>query len=129
MVYCGEHKMSKSLGNMVFVRELIDESSPDAVRLHLLSHHYREPWDQPLDAGVPTVELAAKLSRSLADAGDPSDAELERYRGAFLDAMANDLDTPAAIAEIERLSGSEEPAARRAAKALGQRVLGLTFAA
>ena len=129
MVYCGEHKMSKSLGNMVFVRELIDDSSPDAVRLHLLSHHYREPWDQPLDAGVPTVELAAKLSRSLADAGDPSDAELERYRGAFLDAMANDLDTPAAIAEIERLSGSEEPAARRAAKALGQRVLGLTFAA
>ena len=44
-------------------------------------------------------------------------------------AQANDLDTPAAIAEIERLSGSEEPAARRAAKALGQRVLGLTFAA
>ncbi len=82
-----------------------------------------------MDAGVPTVELAAKLSRSLADAGAPSDAELERYRGAFLDAMANDLDTPAAIAEIERLSGSEEPAARRAAKALGQRVLGLTFAA
>ena len=41
--------------------------------------------------------------------------------------MANDLDTAAAIAEIERLSGSEEPGARRAAKALGQRVLGLTF--
>jgi len=128
MVYCGEHKMSKSLGNMVFVRDLIDGSSPDALRLHLLSHHYRQPWDQPLDAGVPTVDQAEKLTRALADVGAPSDAELERYRGEFLAAMANDLDTPAAIAEIERLSGSEEPAARRAAKALGQRVLGLTFA-
>ncbi len=129
MVYCGEHKMSKSLGNMVFVRDLIDGSSPDALRLHLLSHHYREPWDQPAGAGVPTVELAANLARSLASAGNPSDAELERYRSDFLDAMANDLDTPAAIAELERLSGIEEPAARRAAKALGQRVLGLTFEA
>ncbi len=128
MVYCGEHKMSKSLGNMVFVRDLIDGSSPDALRLHLLSHHYRQPWDQPLDAGVPTVDLAEKLTRAFADVGAPSDAELERYRGEFLAAMANDLDTPAAIAEIERMSGSEEPAARRAAKALGQRVLGLTFA-
>jgi cysteinyl-tRNA synthetase len=113
---------------MVFVRDLIDGSSPDALRLHLLSHHYREPWDQPMDAGVPTVEFAAKLARSLADAGDPGDAELERYRGAFLDALANDLDAPGAIAEIERLSGSEDPAARRVAKALGKRVLGLTFA-
>ncbi len=129
MVYCGEHKMSKSLGNMVFVRDLIDGSTPDALRLHLLSHHYREAWDQPMDAGVPTVDQAARLTRALADSAAPSDAELERYRGGFLEAMADDLNTPAAIAEIERLSGSEDPAARRAAKALGQRVLGLTFAA
>jgi L-cysteine:1D-myo-inositol 2-amino-2-deoxy-alpha-D-glucopyranoside ligase len=128
MVYCGEHKMSKSLGNMVFVRDLIDGSSPDALRLHLLSHHYRETWDHPLDAAVPTTDLAAQLTRSLADAGEATDDEIERYGAAFLDALADDLDTPSAIAELERLSGSEEPGARRAAKALGQRLLGLKFA-
>jgi L-cysteine:1D-myo-inositol 2-amino-2-deoxy-alpha-D-glucopyranoside ligase len=127
MVYCGEHKMSKSLGNMVFVADLID-GSPDALRLHLLSHHYRESWDHPMDADVPTMDLAARLTNALADAGDASEEEIERYGRPFLEAFANDLDTPTAITELERLSGSEEPGARRAAKALGQRILGLTFA-
>jgi L-cysteine:1D-myo-inositol 2-amino-2-deoxy-alpha-D-glucopyranoside ligase len=127
MVYCGEHKMSKSLGNMVFVRDLIDGSSADALRLHLLLHHYRETWDHPLGDPVPTTDLAARLTRALAGAGDAAADEIERYSPAVLEALADDLDTPRAIAELERLSGSEDPAARRAAKALGQQLLGLTF--
>ncbi|MEX0682236.1 MAG: cysteine--tRNA ligase [Dehalococcoidia bacterium] len=127
MVYCGEHKMSKSLGNMVFVGDLLDVVSADALRLHLLSHHYRKAWDHPMSAGIDTDGLAARLTQAVADAGEATDAEIERYGAAFLEAMADDLDTRRAIAELERLAGSEEPAANRVAKALGQRVLGLTF--
>jgi cysteinyl-tRNA synthetase len=127
MVYCGEHKMSKSLGNMVFVADLIDGDSPDALRLHLLTHHYRESWDHPMNAGLPTRDLATRLASALAGSGEASDDEIERYGETFLAALANDLDTPAAIAELERLSASEDPADRRTARTLGERVIGLTF--
>jgi L-cysteine:1D-myo-inositol 2-amino-2-deoxy-alpha-D-glucopyranoside ligase len=127
MVYCGEHKMSKSLGNMVFVADLLKEVSVDALRLYLLSHHYRKAWDHPMDATVPTGALAARLAAALADAGDASDDEVERYGAPLLEAMADDLDTPRAISELERLAGSEEPGARRAARALATNVLGLSL--
>src|SRR5690606_23821228 len=42
--YQGE-KMSKSLGNLVFVSELLKRNDPRAVRLALLPHHYRTPWE------------------------------------------------------------------------------------
>ena len=62
MVYCGEHKMSKSLGNMVFVADLLKWCPADALRLHLLSHHYRKPWNHPIDADLPTCELSQRLT-------------------------------------------------------------------
>ncbi|MGH9311105.1 MAG: cysteine--tRNA ligase, partial [Vicinamibacterales bacterium] len=42
--YQGE-KMSKSLGNLVLVRDVLDSYSSDALRLYLLSHHYRQSWE------------------------------------------------------------------------------------
>jgi L-cysteine:1D-myo-inositol 2-amino-2-deoxy-alpha-D-glucopyranoside ligase len=57
-------KMSKSLGNLVFVGDLLKEWDPMAIRLALLEHHYRTDWDwQQTD-----LELGA--------------ARLERWRGA-----------------------------------------------
>lgn len=45
MVYLGGRKMSKSLGNLVFVGELLKENEADAVRLSILSNHYRDHWE------------------------------------------------------------------------------------
>jgi hypothetical protein len=75
------------------------------------------------------VALAQRLASALSgvEAGDAD--EVDRYAGPFLEALADDFNTPAAIAELERLSGSEEPGARRAARSVGERILGLTFAA
>jgi L-cysteine:1D-myo-inositol 2-amino-2-deoxy-alpha-D-glucopyranoside ligase len=127
MVYCGEHKMSKSLGNMVFVGDLLKRYSADALRLHLLSHPYAKPWDHPQGAPVPTEDLAQSLDKALADAADPTPDEIVQYSGDLEAALANDLNTVAAIRALEALAANSAPAARRAGKALGQRVLGLTF--
>jgi L-cysteine:1D-myo-inositol 2-amino-2-deoxy-alpha-D-glucopyranoside ligase len=126
MVYCGEHKMSKSLGNMVFVSELIQKCPADAIRLHLLSHHYRQAWNHPKEATLPTLDLSRELAAALADAGEASQDEIERHGKQFLAAMADDLNTPLAIRELSVLAEGDAPA-RRAARTLGGQVLGMTF--
>ncbi|HET9480193.1 MAG TPA: class I tRNA ligase family protein, partial [Candidatus Polarisedimenticolia bacterium] len=128
MVYCGEHKMSKSLGNMVFVADLLEWCSADALRLHLLSHHYRKPWDHPIGADLPTCDLAEILSARLGEVEDGTDEDIDRHGAPFLEALADDFDTPRAIEEITRMAESSDPGEQRAARALGQRILGLTFA-
>jgi L-cysteine:1D-myo-inositol 2-amino-2-deoxy-alpha-D-glucopyranoside ligase len=87
-------KMSKSLGNLVFVEDLVRHSEPAAVRLALLDHHYRTDWDWTsgdLDRSV--ARLA--LWRS-ARTGDGS-AALDGVR----DALDDDLDTPGALLTID----------------------------
>jgi L-cysteine:1D-myo-inositol 2-amino-2-deoxy-alpha-D-glucopyranoside ligase len=83
-------KMSKSLGNLVFVGDLLKEWDPMAVRLALLAHHYRTDWDwQDRDLEV----AAARLERwRAAGSNGPTDpAALEAVRG-FLDDDLNAAD-------------------------------------
>lgn len=93
MVRMDGEKMSKSLGNLVFVHDLIDEGyDPAAVRLGVLAHHYRDEWSWN-DQIMP--EAAARLERwRAAGAGDEGLA-------ATRDALDNDLDTPTAVAAID----------------------------
>ena len=61
MVRLGGEKMSKSLGNLVFVSRLrADGTDPMAIRLAILAHHYRQDWDWT-DAGL--ADAAARLAR------------------------------------------------------------------
>src|ERR671932_1082357 len=48
-VYAGQAKMSKSLRNLVLVRDLLRNHHPDALRLYLLDHHYRDVWEYERD--------------------------------------------------------------------------------
>ena len=107
-------KMSKSLGNLVFVSDLLDRSEPAAVRLALLDHHYRGDWewfDSDLDRAVERLVVW----RSVGD-GDGLNA-LERVR-ACLD---NDLDTPSALKALD------EAAARGENVAAGAALLGVSL--
>ena len=92
MVRMDGEKMSKSLGNLVFVSELRKHWDPMAIRLALLAHHYRTPWDWRDDL---LPEAADRLAAWRA-AGEAEGA-LEEVRHC-LDA---DLDTPGAVAAID----------------------------
>jgi L-cysteine:1D-myo-inositol 2-amino-2-deoxy-alpha-D-glucopyranoside ligase len=110
--YRGE-KMSKSLGNMVFVRDALRQYDADAIRLYLLNHHYRTPWEYEDDgpaAFLPLVRRAADALASPADAGASLDAA--PFLADFDGALADDLDTPAAIAAFRSLVEAMRDAGR-----------------
>src|SRR5207253_7645577 len=92
MVHYDGRKMSKSLGNLVFVADLCEKSDPRAVRLALAAQHYRTPWEW--HAGL--LDVAAARLDAWLDAG-PGAAAAEDVRGAIDD----DLDTPGAAAPID----------------------------
>ena len=100
MVGLGGVKMSKSLGNLVFVHRLRDEGVPaGAIRLAVLAHHYREDWDWT-DAGL--VEARERLDAWSRAAALPTGPPAGSLVTAMRSAIADDLDTPSAMAAVDR---------------------------
>jgi L-cysteine:1D-myo-inositol 2-amino-2-deoxy-alpha-D-glucopyranoside ligase len=92
LVWKGDHKMSKSLGNLVFISDLRKSWDPAAIRLMILAHHYRTDWHWH-DSLMP---VATERLRRWVAAG-PGDGALAEVRAALDD----DLDTPRALAAID----------------------------
>ena len=92
MVRLNGTKMSKSLGNLVFVHDLLDKWEAPAVRLAIVANHYRANWDWHDDLMPEAAERLERWRR--AGAGDGA---LEAVRHA----LDTDLDTPAAVAAID----------------------------
>jgi len=93
MVSLGGEKMSKSLGNLVFVHRLLEEGhDPAAIRMALLSQGYRQSWewkDSMLDEAEDRLDRWRSAGRG--------DGALEAVR----EHLDDDLDTPAAIGAID----------------------------
>jgi L-cysteine:1D-myo-inositol 2-amino-2-deoxy-alpha-D-glucopyranoside ligase len=106
MVRMDGEKMSKSLGNLVFVSDLRKEWDTRAIRLGVVSHHYRTPWEWHDDL-LPT---AAKRLQAWVDAGE-GDAALEEVR----DRLDDDLDTPGAVGAIDAAVAAGRGVSRAAA--------------
>src|SRR4029077_4543573 len=97
-------KMSKSLGNLIYVDELARASSPAAIRMMFSRHHYREGWDfnpvelQRAEEHLHIYQAAAQVG------GELGMDEVNEYRSWFYDALDQDLDTPGAISVLDRLA-------------------------
>lgn len=125
VAYEGE-KMSKSLGNLVFVNELLQTSDPRAIRLALMHHHYRagfEWHDTDIQDGTALLHRLLAAARRT-DGPDPRPFA-ERVRAA----IDHDLDAPRALEALDELadailSGGSDPAAPEALHDLG-RLLGI----
>ena len=99
MVFMNGSKMSKSLGNLEFVDRLRKQHDPRAIRLALIANHYRTEWEWTA-AAMSSAQQRLTLW-SGANSGD-GNAGLEAVRSALDD----DLNTPAAIDEIDRAARS-----------------------
>ena len=94
-------KMSKSLGNVLLVRDLVQTIPGEVLRLALLSAHYR----QPLDWSDDTIEQATKMLERLYGAIRGITVSDATRRSAappptFIAALEDDLNTPKAMAEL-----------------------------
>jgi L-cysteine:1D-myo-inositol 2-amino-2-deoxy-alpha-D-glucopyranoside ligase len=98
MVFYEGAKMSKSLGNLVMVRDLLKEYSPDAIRLYLGSHHYRESWSH-VDEELSSAQERIGLINSAINitGGSRGAVESESNKLTFYQAMGDDLFTPIAV--------------------------------
>ena len=99
-------KMSKSLGNLVFVGDLVKEWEPMAVRLALLGHHYRHDWEWRDEDLVTAAERLESWRASLS-----ASSGLDNQAGSLLvvrRALDDDLDAPGALAALDELAQAGE---------------------
>jgi L-cysteine:1D-myo-inositol 2-amino-2-deoxy-alpha-D-glucopyranoside ligase len=111
MVSYQGRKMSKSLGNLVFVNKLLaDGADPMAIRLALLAHHYRSDWEWTgaalgdADARLARWRAALAHTEAAVSAGPevtPSTAAAEALAGVRA-RMRDDLDAPGALGIVDR---------------------------
>ena len=127
LLQLGADKMSKSIGNLITVKEALEKYSADALRIFVLGSHYRSP--------LTYSELALEASESGADrlrqavqveGGEKKDGQVdvEPYRQRFVEAMDDDFNTPQAMAAVFDLARDINRASDESYDVLpGQRLL------
>jgi cysteinyl-tRNA synthetase len=103
-----EEKMTRHLGNVISVQEALQKYSADAIRLFILSSHYRSPltWREDnvlgMERGVERIQAALKdyPGSPPTNPGDALCEEAERARREFIAGMDDDFNTPRAVAQV-----------------------------
>ncbi len=139
MVLRDGEKMSKSSGNVVSVADALARWSPDALRLFVLTKHYRQPTnltDEAMAAAARGVERLAQALEPAEGGGGGAPPDAAPFRARFIEAMDDDLNTAQALAALFDLArainrGREEgadPAPAQATLRELASVLGLALA-
>jgi cysteinyl-tRNA synthetase len=101
MIQSTGEKMAKSVGNIAPLHEVIDRYGREAVVMYLVSGHYRQPLafsEAALDQAKANVSRIREAARRLSPGSSPDD--LDELRDRFFDALANDFNTPEALAYL-----------------------------
>jgi cysteinyl-tRNA synthetase len=136
MVNMGAEKMSKSLGNTLWIREILKRHDADALRFWFLGTHYRNPIEYAEERLVEAARALERLRGPIREAGkhaesqtfgdaDGLPADLAPFRKDFIDAMDDDFNTPQALGvlfemthALNRLQGRSVQDRVRGARAL-----------
>jgi cysteinyl-tRNA synthetase len=106
LLQLGENKMSKSLGNLITVKQALELYSSDAIRLFILNSHYRSPLTYSEEALKAAESGMERLRQAARDAGeaDGSALDVEPYKSRFMGSMDDDFNTAQALAAIFELA-------------------------
>jgi cysteinyl-tRNA synthetase len=102
MIQATGEKMAKSVGNIALLHEVIERWGREAVIMYLIGGHYRQPLafsESELEDADRRVHRIREAMRRL-DHGATSPQEMARHRDAFFDALADDFNTPKALASL-----------------------------
>lgn len=131
-------KMSKSLGNVVRISDALSRHSAEVLRLFFLLAHYRSPldftWERLQEAAAAyerLLDFVTQVEQRVGSGSEEAAEPVDRARDDFHAAMADDLNTPQALAALNRLvtqghswldqkGGAAQPKLRHAAKTLGE---------
>lgn len=106
MVRHDGEKMSKSLGNLVMVRDLLEEGwHPDALRIYMSSYQYRQPWEFHAESLEKATATAQRLRAAASSAtGESNSLSARGAVETFETALDDDLDTPIALMAMEQFA-------------------------
>ena len=133
MLNMNGEKMSKSLGNIFYIRDFLEKHPGEVLRLALLSGHYRQPLNWTDDTIEQSRSVLDRLYRVL---NKVKDVEIDKQLLSIppervLDALCDDLNTSKALAELNEIAGklstcsSEEMADLKAQLLASANVLGI----
>ena len=108
LLQLGSEKMSKSIGNLVTIKDAVSTYGRDAFRIFVLGSHYRNPLTWSEEALLAARTAAARLERAVngvSNSENPANTfEDGTYRDRFTEAMDDDFNTPQALAVLFDLS-------------------------
>ena len=110
-------KMSKSIGNVLLVHELLKQIPGEVIRLILLTGHYRQPVDWTDEVVLESRKKLDRLYGALRELGEVEAAAGVGAPEAFIKALEDDLNTPMALAELFELARAANKASDAAEKA------------
>ncbi|NHH97385.1 Cysteinyl-tRNA synthetase [Candidatus Nitrosotalea sp. FS] len=103
LVFSDGEKMSKSLGNVVWVKDLIKKYSSDLIRLYIFSKHYRDDMnfsEKDLLSQKPLLDL---IRLTASRVSDTTHEDISILAHSFMESLDDDLDSPSALAKIEKI--------------------------
>ena len=99
-------KMSKSIGNVLTVRDLLESAPGEAVRLALLSTHYRQPLDWTAEGLKHARATLDRLYSALRPVAGLEAEGLDNAPSSVLAALKNDINTPLALSHLHELAAA-----------------------